>query len=133
MPVPQASASTAGRGIAGLTKRSSCVDAAKAAAQNSAGSSRCSCSARSDACSTARAASSASAGNIGRMYEGSFDPDALKNTNTKTDQTSSRLVAKSERRARSSQGSALVHGSIPTSRIGTKYHQAPVRRCTVVR
>jgi len=33
---------------------------------------------------------SISAGNIGRMYDGSFDPDALKNTNTNAAQTSAK-------------------------------------------
>ncbi len=86
---------------------------------------------------------SASGGNIGRMYDGSFEPDALKNTKTKAAQTSakrchekpsalaapSRQVAARRRTART-----VSHGRMPTmSRTGTKYYHAPARSCSVVR
>ncbi len=87
------------------------------------------------------AATSESAGNIGRMYDGSFDPDALKNTNTNAAQTSAKrrhanpLAARgaSRQARRAPQPSTGSHGSMPATNTGMKYHHGSTRRCSVVR
>src|SRR5215831_2379610 len=83
---------------------------------------------------------SASAGNRGRMYDGSFDPDALKKRKITADQTSAKrcqwkpLVPLGARQTRGNAAkNTATHGSNPTTRMGRKYHHAPVRRCSLVR
>src|SRR5690349_4755641 len=84
---------------------------------------------------------SAAAGNSGRIYDGSFDPDALKKQNTNTiharqkrSQQKPLFVRGASRQLRiASPRNTPVHGIKPTSSNGTKYQTAPVRRCSVVR
>src|SRR5947208_2364449 len=86
------------------------------------------------------AASSDSTGNIGRMYDGSFDPEALKNRKMKAVHTTpkrchekpfaaglpSRHIESEPQVNNGSQGSA------PITKSGTKYHHDCSRLCVVV-
>src|SRR5271169_4240112 len=95
----------------------------------------------SDRVSNCQPMTSASAGKMGRMYEGSFDPDALKNrkmtgahTSAKRCQLKRFAASGASRQARYAlHANTLSQGSMPPIKIGTKYHHAPSRRCSVVR
>src|SRR6266550_1789184 len=84
---------------------------------------------------------SAAAGNSGRIYEGSFEPDTLKKQKTKKIQARQKrghenplLVRGASRQVRHAvDKNTPVHGISPISNSGTKYHSAPVRRCSDVR
>src|SRR5690348_2333566 len=84
---------------------------------------------------------SAAAGNIGRMYDGSFEPEMLKKTKTKAAHTRQNLahakppasIVASRQPWRRRHRKSPVHGRNPATNIGAKYHHAPVRRCSVVR
>ena len=84
---------------------------------------------------------SAAAGNSGRIYEGSFDPDALKKTKTNTIHAKQKcghekpagVRGASRQVRRAVHTNTPVHGISPTSSSGTKYQRAPVRRCSSVR
>src|SRR5690242_3963514 len=79
---------------------------------------------------------SAAGGKIGRMYEGSLEPDRLKNASTKAHQIrQNRIHAKAtgggaRQLDRSPDKKTPVHGNRPTASNGRKYHHAPVRRCS---
>ena len=84
---------------------------------------------------------SASAGKIGRMYDGSFEPDMLKNTKITAVHTSAKrwplkpfasLGAPVHIRFAAPKNTAS-QGRMPTTKIGMKYHHAPSRRCSPVR
>src|ERR1700682_4019520 len=84
---------------------------------------------------------SASAGNIGRMYEGSLEPDTLKNTKMNADQTTAnrcqlkllRPTGASVHMRRAVHRNTVSHGRMPARRMGTKYHHAPSRCASLVR
>src|ERR1700681_2018701 len=84
---------------------------------------------------------SASAGNIGRMYEGSLEPDALKNTKMNADQTSAnrcqlnplRLTGASVHVRRAVHRNTVSQGRMPARKMGMKYHHAPSRCASLVR
>ena len=88
-----------------------------------------------------QAITSASAGKIGRMYDDSFDPDRLKNTNMNAAQTSTkRCQQKPLRSGRASvhdrfavHANSVSHGRMPTAKIGTKYHHGASRLASLVR
>src|SRR5689334_25265515 len=73
------------------------------------------------------------------MYAGSFEPEALKKSTTKSANTVARRSGcrtepDSPRHACAiAAGSANIHGRKPAKRIGMKYHQGSERRWTVVR
>src|SRR5437588_2347565 len=91
--------------------------------------------------SSCHAMRSAAAGNSGRIYEGSFEPDTLKKQKTKTVQARQNrghenplLVRGASRHIRHAVNkNTPVHGISPTSNSGTKYHIAPGRRCSDVK
>src|SRR5262245_19581070 len=76
------------------------------------------------------AVSSASTGNLGTMYDGNFEPDALKNTNTKTAHTYAKRCQEKPFAAGVPSRHILKvphvrsgsHGSAPSRKSGTKYH-----------
>ena len=82
---------------------------------------------------------SASAGNIGRMYEGSLEPDTLKNTKMNADQTTAnrcqlkplRPTGASVHMRRAVHRNTVSQGRMPTTKMGMKYHHAPSRVCFV--
>src|SRR5215831_20215897 len=75
------------------------------------------------------------------MYEGNFDPDALKNTKMNAAHTSAKRCQLKPLAAAGASihmrcavhTSSEIQGMIPSARIGMKYHHAPSRRCSVVR
>src|SRR5437660_11781689 len=91
--------------------------------------------------SSCHAMRSAAAGNSGRIYEGSFEPDTLKKQKTnaiharqKRSHENPVLVRGASRHVRHAvERNTPVQGISPTSNRGTKYHIAPVRRCSDVK
>ena len=86
-------------------------------------------SARGDSRVSSKPSTSASAGNSGRMYEGSFEPDRLKNTKTKAGPDEAEAgpreaVRRHAAASRQLRGSVHAHtssqGNMPTTNHGTK-------------
>ena len=75
------------------------------------------------------------------MYDGNFEPDTLKNTKMTAAQTSANLcqlkplcsLRASAHIRFAVQKNTVSQGRMPTTKIGTKYHQAPSRWCSPVR